>query len=370
MDQDPVRELLRTLPGVVYRCTHDPHWTMQLLSDEIEVVTGFTAASFMANRDRSFASVIHPDDRERVAREVDAQLAEQDDFACEYRIVHADGTILWILERGRRVHGPHGRTDLLDGLMFDITDRKRAQEQLRASMAEQAAHRAVVEERAHVVRELHDSVGHALSVLSLYGGITATHLTADPEAAQATVKTMRDVVKDTRSDMDRLLGAIGRIPDGPAASDLTDVPVLVDRVRAAGVPVELTITGETEPHTSELGHTAYRVVQEALTNAMKHAPQATVTVQIHHSKNNITIEVANGAGAEPPTPDTGPRKPRRVARGLTGLGDRVRKLDGQLTLGTRPQGGFGVTAVLPYRAQGTTGAHTDPDEEFPATTPA
>jgi PAS domain S-box-containing protein len=225
VDADPVRELLRTLPGVVYRCAYDVEWTMQLISDEIVVVTGFPAEGFVGNRDRSFASVIHPDDRDRVAAEITAQLAEQDDLACEYRVIRADGVTVWILERGRRVRGPDGPRPLLDGSLFDITERKRAQEELRASVAEQAAHRAVTEERTNVARELHDSVGHTLSVVALHAGVATTQLPAGSgsDAAAATLGIIRDVVKETTNDIDRLLRTLSAAPGGPVASGLNDV---------------------------------------------------------------------------------------------------------------------------------------------------
>lgn len=348
VEQDPVRELLRTLPGVVYRCAYDAQWTMQLLSDEIEVVTGFPASSFIGNRDRSFASVIHPDDHDRVAREIDEQLTDHDDFACEYRITRADGTTVWILERGRRVRIGDQPAGLLDGLLFDITDRKRAQEELRASLAEQAAYRAVVEERTNLVRELHDSIGHALSVISLYGGITATQLPGDPEAATATIQTIREVAKDARDDIDRLLGVVGRTPDAPVPRGLADVPLLTQRLRAAGVPVDLVMSGEPGCYPKDLDHTAYRVVQEGLTNVMKHARDASVTVRVEYESAAVTIEVLND-GPSQHARLAAPRQGavQRKGRGIAGLAQRVHELGGKLTAGTRAQGGFSVTAVLP-----------------------
>jgi PAS domain S-box-containing protein len=349
MESDPVRELLRTLPGVVYRCTYDSQWTMVLISDEIEAVTGFPASGFVENRDRSFASVIHPEDRDRVAREVDAQLEHQDDFACEYRIVRADGSTVWILERGRRVVRAGRPTPMLDGLLFDITERKRAQQELRASFAEQASHQAVAEERSNVSRELHDSVGHALGVVSLYAGIAAAQLPQDPEVAGVAVQTIRDVVREALADIDRLLGAISDVPDSPAANGLSDVSVLTERVRAAGVSVELVVDGDPVTYPTELDHAAYRVVQEALTNTMKYARDASVTVRVEHGRGSLSIEVANeGSSAQvPPAAPDGQDGLRRTPRGISGLSDRVHELGGELTAGARPDGGFVVTAEIP-----------------------
>ena len=348
MQADPVRELLRTLPGVVYRCAYDREWTMQLISDEVEVVTGFPAEGFIGNRERSFASVIHPDDRDRVAQEIEAQLAEQDDFACEYRVIRADGATVWILERGRRVQVGDGPAPLLDGLLFDITERKRAQEELRASVAEQAAHRAVTEERTNVARELHDSVGHTLSVVALHAGVATTQLPAGSEAAAATLKIIREVVKETTNDIDRLLRTLSAAPGGPAASGLDDVSSLVERVRAAGVPVALVIEGEPRRFPPEVDHTAYRVIQEGLTNVMKHARDAAVSVRVGHGAASATLEVIDHGPTDPAPPVGPPPRERRGGRGLAGLSSRVHELGGELTAGPRAQGGFVMTAVLPY----------------------
>ncbi len=368
MERDPVRELLRTLPGVVYRCAYDTQWTMLLISDEIEAMTGFPASGFIGNRDRSFASVIHPDDRDRVACEIDAQIEHQDDFACEYRIVRADGSTVWILERGRRLRRAGQPTELLDGLLFDITERKRAQQELRASVAEQASHQAVAEERSNVSRELHDSVGHALGVVSLYAGIAATQLPNHPEVAVVTVQTIRDVVREALNDIDRLLGAIGDVSEGPVANGLSDVSMLTERVRAAGISVQLVVDGDPGTYPTELDHAAYRVVQEGLTNAMKHARDAPVTVRVEHARGSVTIEVINASSGEqtPPAASSGKDAVRRTRRGISGLTDRVRELGGELTAGARPDGGFVVAAKIPYAISSlASDEHASPDSPPP-----
>jgi PAS domain S-box-containing protein len=357
MEQDTVRELLRTLPGVVYRCTYDSQWTMLFISDEIEAVTGFPASGFMDNRDRTFASVIHPDDRDRVEREIDAQIEHQHDFACEYRIVRADGGTVWILERGRRVVRAGQPTAMLDGLLFDITERKRAQHELQASVAEQASHQAVAEERSSVARELHDSVGHALGVVSLYAGIAATQLRHHPDVAAVTVQTIRDVVREALDDIDRLLGAVGDVSDGPVANGLSDVGLLATRVRAAGIPVELAVEGDPGAYPTELDHAAYRVVQEGLTNAMKHARDASVIVRVEHGRGTVTIKVINeGSSEQAPLAAPGGRGAiMRTPRGISGLKDRIHGLGGELIAGARPEGGFAVTATIPFASTSVAG---------------
>ena len=124
--------------------------------------------------------------------------------------------------------------------------------------------------------------------------------------------------------------------------------------------VELLVTGELGPRTTELGHTAYRVVQEGLTNAMKHAPDALVAIRVQQGNDAVTIEVVNDSSSEHTSPAAHDRPTPGVSRGLAGLEQRVHELGGHLTAGTRPQGGFAVTAVLPH---GTVDAHGNRRED-------
>src|SRR5689334_3404256 len=115
-----VRSLLRNVPGAVYRCDVDAAFTMRLLGDEIERMTGHPASDFIANARRTFESIIHPDDRALVQREVHAALDADAPYALEYRIVTADGRLRWILDRGLRAVDATG-CECLDGIIFDIT---------------------------------------------------------------------------------------------------------------------------------------------------------------------------------------------------------------------------------------------------------
>jgi PAS domain S-box-containing protein len=121
--------LARNIPGAIYRCALDSDWTMHLIGDEIERITGFPPGDFVENRCRSYASLIHPDDRERVERDVWEAVEAGRQFELEYRVVTASGEERWVLERGCAVEG-HER-EWLDGIIFDITDRRRFEETAR-----------------------------------------------------------------------------------------------------------------------------------------------------------------------------------------------------------------------------------------------
>jgi diguanylate cyclase (GGDEF)-like protein/PAS domain S-box-containing protein len=129
-DTNRLEALISNVPGAIYRCSASSDWAMQFLSDEIEVISGHPAAEFIGSAVRTFASVIHPDDREMVEHCVGEALERRDAFEIEYRLVHADGSTRWVYERGRGIFAAAGEVRFLDGAIFDITARKRAEERL------------------------------------------------------------------------------------------------------------------------------------------------------------------------------------------------------------------------------------------------
>ncbi len=122
--EERYRTLIENIPGAVYRCAADETWTMQFLSDDIEEITGYPAAEFLGNAVRSYASVIHPDDREAVERAVADAIAADRHFVIDYRIVTARGDTRWVYEQGQPVRGGKGELLWLDGVIIDITERK------------------------------------------------------------------------------------------------------------------------------------------------------------------------------------------------------------------------------------------------------
>jgi PAS domain S-box-containing protein len=120
-----LRSLVANIPGAVYRCACDENWTMQWLSDEIEEISGYKATDFIESAVRTFASVIHPEDREQVERSVMDAVAVDRPFTIEYRILRRDGDVRWVLERGQAQDAGDGRR-WLDGAISDVTARRAA----------------------------------------------------------------------------------------------------------------------------------------------------------------------------------------------------------------------------------------------------
>lgn len=126
------RSMLENLPGVVYRCINDQHWTMLFISDEVEKLTGFAARSFVRNHQVNFASLQHPDDAATVRQIVDRDLASNARFTIEYRLLHADGSWRWVQELGRGIYDNQGELLYIDGFIWDVTAQKKAEQALRS----------------------------------------------------------------------------------------------------------------------------------------------------------------------------------------------------------------------------------------------
>jgi diguanylate cyclase (GGDEF)-like protein/PAS domain S-box-containing protein len=129
-DSARLRALVMNVPGAIYRCSPSHDWAMEFISDEVESISGHPASEYVNNHIRTFASVICPDDRALVERSVGDAVERGEPFEVEYRITHRDGSIRWVYERGQGILGPEGDVVFLDGVICDITDRKRAEEQL------------------------------------------------------------------------------------------------------------------------------------------------------------------------------------------------------------------------------------------------
>jgi signal transduction histidine kinase len=223
-------------------------------------------------------------------------------------------------------------------LVASLRDRAATAETEARLRAEQAQHQA----REEIAREMHDVLGHRLSLLSVHAGALEYRPDASPEEVARAAKVIRESAHQALQDLREVIGVL-RAPVGELPQPtLADLPQLVAESARAGMRVELREqTGAAAP--DGLGRTAYRIVQEALTNARKHAPGAEVGVRLAGAPGQgLTVEVQNAAPAGPPAPANGP------GQGLAGLAERVTLAGGRLEHGPTAAGGFRLAAWLPW----------------------
>ena len=213
-----------------------------------------------------------------------------------------------------------------------------------AADREARAREAVAEERARLARELHDSVGHALNVVVLHAGAAQRILETKPELAREALGSIETAGRDALGDIERMLGIL-RVPDEGAGLDaapgLGQVEALCASVREAGLPVHLVVEGTPQALPSSVDLSAYRVVQEALTNTLKHAGKAHAWVTIRYMDQALEVEVLDD-GHGGPVAGFG-----RGGHGLAGMRERIDIFGGELLAGPREEGGFAIHARLP-----------------------
>ncbi|MFJ7325110.1 sensor histidine kinase [Streptomyces cyaneofuscatus] len=213
--------------------------------------------------------------------------------------------------------------------------------------ADERARRTLLEERHRIARELHDVVAHHMSVISIQAQV-APHLVQDPsDELKENLTGIRENALEALTELRRVLGVL-RSEEAPSQSarhtpqpSLDRLGALVASVRSAGLTVTLSTTGEPRPLPPGVELSAYRIVQEALSNVMRHAPGASARVEIGHRAAGLTVRVTNTAPLRPSLASHG------VRHGLLGMRERTTMLGGDLATGPAPGGGWEVTAILP-----------------------
>lgn len=225
----------------------------------------------------------------------------------------------------------------------DLAERAEAAER---DLQERAA-RAVAEERARIARELHDLVAHSMGVIVIQAQGAQRAIGTAPEQARAALASIEAAGRTGMAEMRRLLGLLTTTEEDPGTTPqptLNEIPDLVERVREAGLHVDLTVMGSVRDLQPGVELTGYRVVQEAMTNVLKHAGPSSVEVRITYQPDSLDIEVCDRGGKADNVSDPA----ERGGHGLVGMRERVGLYGGTLRTGSRPDGqGFTVHACIP-----------------------
>lgn len=221
----------------------------------------------------------------------------------------------------------------------------RERARLESAEREQEAQRRVADERLRIARELHDVIAHTVALITVQAGVAADVLDESPDVAKSALQTIRAA---SREAMDELRSTVGLLREsGRAAAPLAPAPGLeqleglVDMATATGLEVKVSLSGDPRALPAAIDLTAYRIVQESLTNVLRHAGATTATVAIDYLPNAVVIEVGDdGKGS-------GGSQGAGAGYGLAGMRERATALGGRFQAGPAPGGGFHVRAWLP-----------------------
>jgi signal transduction histidine kinase len=274
-------------------------------------------------------------------------------------------------------------TGVLAGILFTVVvvlgTALRGRREARAELgrqttltAEERARRTLLEERSRIARELHDVVAHHMSVISIQAQV-APHLVENPsEELRENLDGIRQNALEALTELRRVLGvlraehpetpeqpadlATGTAPHAPQPT-LDRLDALVENTRAAGLSVEVDVRGARRPLPPGVDLSAYRIVQEALSNVLRHAPGATASVALVHYVHGVDVRIVNSRPTRrvPSSPGAG--------HGLLGMRERAAMLGGTLRAGPRPDGGYEVAAYLPTAPPGAPDQLTDAKDD-------
>jgi signal transduction histidine kinase len=207
---------------------------------------------------------------------------------------------------------------------------------------EERARRAVADERARIARELHDVVGHSVSVMTVQASAVRVRLDNDQDQVREALEVVERTGREALAEMRRMVGVLRHPDEAPALApqpSLEQIAALVERAREAGLPVELRIEGEPIELPAGIDLTAYRLVQEGLTNAIKHARAQRAEVLVRYAAGQVEVTVSDDGQGGGDGDGSG--------HGLVGIRERVSVYGGRLEAGVRPEGGFRLRATLP-----------------------
>jgi signal transduction histidine kinase len=223
-------------------------------------------------------------------------------------------------------------------------DLKERTEQLKIER-EENAQRAVLDERVRIARELHDVVAHHVSVMGIQAGAARKVLNKQPDKVNEALSTIEASSRQAISELHRLLGFLrpkNQVEGVSPQPSLKYLDTLVNAIRNSGLPVEIRIIGKEQTIPESIDVSAYRIIQEALTNVLKHAGPAKATVTLKYLHDMIELDISDNGKGEITDSE---KKPGR--RGIIGMKERVNLHGGELETGNKPDGGFFVRVKLP-----------------------
>ncbi|MCG3179647.1 MAG: hypothetical protein BIFFINMI_01988 [Phycisphaerae bacterium] len=349
------RTLVEQMPAVTYSAALDPESTTLYVSPQIEAMLGFSSQDYAADPGL-WRKRLHPDDLDRVMREVADAQGGLRPLACEYRLIARDGRTVWVRDEAAIISDRQGRPAVLQGVMFDISPRKAAErqiEQYQSQLRTLASELLLAEERERreLAADLHDGLGQTLTLAAIR--LAELGRTADPASADA-LSQVRDLIDQANRAARSLTFQISP----PVLHDLGLAAALEwlgeDLQARHGLEVVLEEEGRRFPMDDSTRVIIYRSVRELLTNVIKHAGAGEARVALAREGNTLRITVEDdGRGFDPAAMFEDRSQPdrRRGRFGLFSIRERLNQLGGSVQIDTSPGRGTTVTLRAPLSVE-------------------
>ncbi len=377
-NEEQFRILAENVPGVVYLCHNDDRFSMLFLNSQVEELTGYATSEFLADQ-VSFVQLYHPNDASHIYAEVEAALRERRQFHMEYRLQHRDGGWRWVEERGQGVYEPNGQLRFLEGTVFDITERKLAQDRLLAANDElesrvadrtrellsaneqlkhevdvrRAAEQALRDEqelllatlqqhdndRKLVAYEIHDGLAQYLTAAVMHLSAFA-HATRKQNGDSSQLELVRQLLRRSLDEARRLISGL-RPPILDEAGVVSALQYLVNERQPEIGEVEFKHDVKFKRLPPLLESAIFRVTQEALSNVVRHSGAKRARVELRQVGDNVVVTVTDwGKGFEPD-------KVTEHSYGLKGVRERAVILGGQATVTSEKGQGTEIVVRFP-----------------------
>lgn len=342
--------LMSNLPGMAYRCLNNDQWTMIFVSDGCYGLTGYSSEDLVGDKKITYASMIHPDDREMIWQEVQNALEEDRPFEMVYRLKTAEERQRWVWEKGSGTIWEQEGVQILEGFITDITDRIVAEEKLRQRGEElrlMAARLVEVEEseRRRLARELHDQVGQSLALLSfnlnhVKDQLAETELTSIGGSLVDSFDMVGEISQSIRNVMDDLRPAV--LDDYGLQAALY---WFADRFHElTGIKTSV-LVDDFEPRLPlRVENALFRITQEALTNIAKHAQASLATIKLEKNEQEVILMISDdGIGFEFPD-DHDPKA--RSGWGMINMRERAEAFGATCNIISKPGQGSQIKIVV------------------------
>ncbi|NTU78770.1 MAG: alcohol dehydrogenase catalytic domain-containing protein [Chloroflexales bacterium] len=236
-------------------------------------------------------------------------------------------------------------------VMATVAELATVRQQRMLRTREEEARRRAGEERLRIARDLHDVLGHHISLISVQAGVALHLMDQQPTQARVALAVIRDASKDALRELRSVLDVLRQVQEAPPrtpAPGLAQLGDLAARASEAGLQVQTEVSGELKGLSASVDLTAFRIIQEALTNVMRHSGQTASCVQVTCTAHELTLRIDNPVARDASRPGSGP------GQGIRGMQERATALGGVLEAGPRPDGGFRVFARLPLNGSPVT----------------